>query len=103
MPRQPHPIARTGDHGVTLIEVVIAAVLVMILASTAVALILQTQDAQVDNRSRTAAASLAAREIDMVTEDFRRSRTAPVDIATAGVVVNPHPLAGGTVGEPLML
>ncbi len=103
MPRHPHPSEPDRsplgrDAGVSLIEVVVAAVLVAILASVVLAIILQTQSAELDNRARVSAASLASREIDMVTEDFHRTATAPVAIADAGVVTNPHQLNGGPDG-----
>lgn len=94
---------RADDSGMTLIEVVIASVLLGVLAASVLAIMLQAQSVQVGNRARIAAANLAAREIDMVREEFLRTKTGPVEIADAGVVTNPHPLDGGTVGEPLEL
>lgn len=91
------------DDGVSLIEVVVAALLLMILASTVLRIVIQTQSAEVDNRARVAASSLASREISMVTEEFYTSSDAPADIAAAGVVTNPHPLDGGMPGDPLVL
>lgn len=92
-----------GDAGMTLIEVVIAAVLLGVLASAVLGVILQTQAVQVGNRARIAAANIAAREIDIVREEFLRSDAEPLAIAAAGVVTNPHPLSGGTVGQPLVM
>jgi prepilin-type N-terminal cleavage/methylation domain-containing protein len=91
------------ESGVTLIEVVIAAVLLGILASAVLTILLKTQSATVVNRGRVAAANLAAREIELVKDEFARKPTAPVDIADAGVVTNPHPLTGGVAGQPLVL
>ncbi len=98
------PAARDlHDDGMTLIEVLIAAVILGILASSILGIIIQTQSSHVDSRSRTAAASLAAREIDLVREEFGRSSTAPLDIADDGVVVNEHPLPGQGAGQPLRI
>jgi type II secretory pathway pseudopilin PulG len=95
--------ARRDESGVTLIETVIAAVLLAILASAVLTILLKTQSAAVGNRGRVAAANLAAREIEMVKDEFARTPTAPVDIADAGTVTNPHPLAGGLAGQPLIV
>lgn len=94
----------TGDdRGMSLIEVVVAAVLLGIMASAVLAIILKTQSASVTNRARIAAASLAAREIDMVRDQFTRSDTAPIALADAGTVVNPDPRAGQVAGNPFLL
>jgi type II secretory pathway pseudopilin PulG len=93
----------SSDTGTTLIEVVIAAVLLGILSTAVLGIILQTQAVEVGNRARVAAANLAAREIDLVREEFLRSETAPLDLEAQGTVTNPHPLAGGTAGEPLVV
>src|SRR5450759_4677017 len=95
--------ARRDESGVTLIEVVIAAVLLAVLASAVLTILLKTQSAAIGNRGRIAAANLAAREIEMVKGDFAQDPTAPVAIADAGVVTNPHPLDGGVAGQPLVL
>jgi len=93
----------TADAGTTLIEVVIAAVLLGILSTAVLGIILQTQAVEVGNRARVAAANLAAREIDLVREEFLRSDSAPLDLEAQGTVTNPHPLPGGTAGEPLVV
>jgi len=98
--------ARRDESGVTLIEVVIAAVLLAILASAVLTILLKTQSAAIGNRGRIAAANLAAREIELVKDEFARKPTAAVEIAdagVAGVVTNPHPLDGGVAGQPLIL
>ncbi len=96
-------VAAGDDRGMSLIEVVIAAVLLGILASAVLAIILNTQAASVTNRARIAAASLAAREIDMVRDEFTRTDTAPLAIANAGTVTNPHPRAGQAAGAPFVV
>lgn len=91
------------EAGVTLVEVVVALLLLAILSAVVVGLILQAQSKTRDNRNRVAASNLAQREIDIVRDEFGRSKTAPVTIANAGTVVNPHQLAGGTAGDALLL
>lgn len=95
--------ARERDRGASLIEVVVACVLLGILSAAVLTVVLQTQAAGVDNRNRVAAANLAAREIDIVRSEFRRSKTAPLAIANAGTVTNERPLTGGTKGQPLVV
>ncbi len=93
--------ASTHDRGMTLVEVVVAMVVLGILAAATLAVILKAQESSVDNRSRVAASNLAAREIDIVRGEFERTTTAPRAIADAGTVTNPHPLTGGVTGQPL--
>lgn len=87
----------------SLVEVVVAVVVLGILASAVLAVVLQSQAVSAGNRSRVAAANLAAREIDLVREEFFRSDTSPVALEAAGLVTNPHPLPGGTAGQPLVV
>ncbi|WP_199731987.1 type IV pilus modification PilV family protein [Cellulomonas triticagri] len=91
------------DRGASLIEVVIACVLLGILSSAVLAIVLQTQSAGVGNRNRVAASNLAAREIDMVRSEFYRSESAPLALATAGTTTNRRPLTDGTAGQPLVV
>ncbi len=85
----------------SLVEVVVAMVVLAIMASAVLGIILKAQAAGVNNRARISAANLAAREIDILRDEFGRTSDAPATIAASGVVVNPHPLAGGTAGAPL--
>lgn len=95
--------AASADAGVTLIEVVVATVILGILASSVLALVISAQKQSVSNRNRVAAANLAAREIEYVREQFMATSSGPLDVAHAGVVTNAHPLAGGAAGSPLVL
>lgn len=101
--RRPRARAACDDSGFSLIEVVVAMVLLGILSAAVLAVIIQSQSMTVTNRSRVAASNLAAREIDMVREEFTRSTAGPTAIAAAGTQVNPHPLDAGTVGDPLVV
>lgn len=102
-----HVSARTADdrrdEGFSLIELVVAMVVLGTMAVAVIGVIMNSQTQGVTNRSRIAAANLAAREIDLVREEFARTDTGPLNLAAAGYVVNPHPLAGGTAGQPLVV
>lgn len=91
------------DGGVTLVEVVMAMALLGIMAAAVLGVLLRAQATSVDNRDRVSAANLAAREIDLVRQEFVATDAGPVTLANAGVVTNPHPLPGGTSGQPLEL
>jgi len=93
----------TRDSGASLIEVVIACVLLGILSAAVLSIVLQTQAAGVNNRNRVAASNLASREVDLVRAEFRASKEAPLAIASAGLKTNSHPLDGGTAGQPLVV
>lgn len=91
------------DSGVTLVEVVMAMALLGIMSAAVLGILLRAQATSVDNRDRVSASNLAAREIDLVRQEFLATDAGPVTLANAGVVTNPHPLQGGTVGQPLVL
>jgi Tfp pilus assembly protein PilV len=91
------------DRGSSLLEVVIACVLLGILSTAVLTIVLQTQSAGENNRNRIAAANLAAREIDMVRADFRRTDDMPLQLAASGTQTNKRPLTGGTAGQPLVV
>ena len=97
------PGARGADQGFSLIELVVAMVVLGTMAVAVIGVIMNSQSQGVTNRSRIAAANLAAREIDLVREEFARTDAGPVNLAAAGYVLNPHPLAGGTAGQPLII
>lgn len=89
------------DRGMGLVEVVVAVVLLGIVTTAVLAIVLQAQASTVNNRSRVAASNLAAREIDLVREQFDASITGPKDVVAAGVVINPHSF--GPAGTPLIV
>lgn len=92
---------RISDRGVSLIEVVVAMVLLGILGTAVLAIVLQAQSQTVNNRARVAASNLAAREIDLVREQFMASDDGPLNLADEGVVTNPHSF--GSAGSPLVV
>lgn len=91
------------DAGMSLVELVVAMLVLGIMASAVLGIVVKAQSASINNRARVAAANLAAREIDIVRDEFGRSTQAPTDIADAGTVVNAHPLPGGVAGQPLQV
>ncbi|NLF05393.1 MAG: prepilin-type N-terminal cleavage/methylation domain-containing protein, partial [Actinomycetales bacterium] len=94
---------RRDESGLTLVEVVVALVVLGVLAMATLGILLNSQRTSVDARARVGAANLAAREIDLVREKFLATDDGPVLVANEGVVVNGNPLIGGAAGEPLEL
>ena len=88
---------RQRDDGMSLMEVVVAVVLLGVLSTLVVSLVLQAQAKTVDNRSRVAASNLAAREIDIVRETFMQT-DGPQTVEAQGVAVNLNSLNGA--GNP---
>lgn len=92
------------ESGVTLVEVVVAMILLGILSAAVLGVLLSAQRSSVDSRNRVAAANLAAREIDLVREQFMASDAGPLEVANEGVVVNGNPIdAIAAVGDPLVV
>ncbi len=91
------------ESGFTLIELVVAMVCLTAMAMAVIGVIVNSQSQSMTNRNRVAAANLAAREIDLVREQFGASDSGPIDVANEGLRVNPHPLTGGTAGQPLVV
>lgn len=100
---RPRPPAQPAadDGGFSLVELVVAMVILGAMSLAIIGVVLQSQAQSVLNRNRVAAANLAAREIDIVRDEFSRSSTAPVTVANAGTVLNPHPLPTQASGQPL--
>ncbi|RHA40533.1 type IV pilus modification PilV family protein [Cellulomonas rhizosphaerae] len=90
-----------ADDGFSMVELVVAMLVLGTLSMVVVGLVLQTQSMSESNRSRVAAANLAAREIDIVREEFTRDADAPAEVADEGTVTNPHQLTGQVQGKPL--
>jgi hypothetical protein len=86
-----------------LIELVVAMVVLAAMSVAIIGAILSSQAQGVSNRNRVAASNLGAREIDIVRDEFTKTKDSPATIANAGTVVNQHPLPGGTAGQPLVV
>lgn len=85
-----------GDAGFGLVEA-IAAAFVLLLFSTGIAgLILSSLKVSKTDRQRVAASSLAAREMEIVRDQFARSDAAALEVVGQGLVVNPNRVGGGT-------
>ena len=56
-----------------------------------------------EDRARVQATNLAARELEIVRNEFGSSKTAPTTLGAVSEVTNPHPLPGGSAGQPLNL
>lgn len=93
--------AAEADAGFSMVELVVAMMVLGVMTMVVVGLVLQTQAMSVSNRSRVAAANLAARELDIVREEFTRDKNAPAGVADQGTVANPHQLTGQAQGQPL--
>lgn len=101
MPDKVH--AGREDGGLSLVELVVAMVILGAMSMVIIGVVLQAQSQSALNRSRVAAANLAAREIDIVREEFSQSATAPMTVANAGTVTNPHNLPGQAANQPLVV
>lgn len=90
-----------ADRGLTLIEVMVAMVIFAVVAAGVVAgLSSALKTARLD-KNRVAASNLAAREAEIVRNEFYASSTGPTTLAATPTVVNPHQFAGQTAGQPL--
>jgi hypothetical protein len=55
------------------------------------------------SRNRLQASSLASREMEILRNEFNSSATTAMALGAANLVTNPHPLPGGTAGQPLTI
>lgn len=97
-------VREDSDAGFGMIEMLFAMVVFSIIA-TAVAYGIQsaTNSTRLD-RNRIQAANLAARELEIVRQEFNdKNIDGPALIGNAGVVTNPHPLASQVAGNPLTI
>ncbi len=89
------------ESGLTIVELLVAmiifAMVALSLAYTLQMALLSTRD----DRDRVQAAHLAARELEIARNDFGSTTTGPATLGATSVVTNPHPLPGGTAGQPL--
>ncbi len=93
----------SGTDGFTLVELLVAIVVLGALSMAVIGVILNAQAQSVVNRNRVAASNLAARELDMVRAVFSGSSTGPLTIANAGLQTNPNQFAGFVQGDPLVV
>ncbi len=72
----------------------------IVAAATVAGLTLALNTGRLD-RNRVAAANLAARELEIVRNEFNASVSGPTTLAAQNYVTDPHPLPGGTAGQPI--
>jgi hypothetical protein len=94
--RLTHAARWRDDDGVTLMEVMIAFTLLMVLSATVAGGLLAVQKSAFRSKERSAAANLAAREIEITRNVFHSSDTAPATLMAAGDTTNANPLPGQT-------
>ncbi len=83
------------DHGVTLIEVVVAMLVLSVLSIAVSITLLDGLAVSKSGRQRVAAANLAAREVEIARNQFRSSDAGALALAASGARTNPNPLSGG--------
>jgi prepilin-type N-terminal cleavage/methylation domain-containing protein len=91
----------SSEDGLTLVELLVA---MTIFTMVALSLAYTLQNALVttrDARNRVQAANLAARELEIVRNDFGATTTAPGTLGATSTVTNPHALPGQAAGQPL--
>jgi prepilin-type N-terminal cleavage/methylation domain-containing protein len=86
----------SDDGGFSLIEVVIALLVLAGFAAAVGATLLDGLSVSKASRQRVAAANLAAREIEIARNQFASSETGALTLAASGSVTNPNPLSSGT-------
>jgi type II secretory pathway pseudopilin PulG len=88
------------DAGDTLIEVLVAAILMAVAAGAIGTILVSAIKASTNDRQRVAASNLAQREIENSRNIFGTSDTAALALGNSDKVVNPTPYPSGAVGTP---
>lgn len=102
MHAQAPDVAPPRDEGMTLVEVVVAFALFAVLSTAVLAVLGGAIRLTTEDRARMVASDLAARELEITRDSFTSAVQGP-ETVTTNLVTNPHPLAGGTAGEPLVV
>lgn len=86
-----------------MVEVMVACVIFMILASGVYGILLASFKATNNDKVRVAASNLASRELEIVRQYFNSGTAAVNDVTdpAKATLTNYHPLPGGTQGQPL--
>jgi type II secretory pathway pseudopilin PulG len=90
------------DQGMTLVEVMVAFTLFAVMSTAVLAVLGGAVRLTHEDRARMVASDLAARELEITRDTFTSAVQGP-DAVTTNLVTNPHPLAGGTAGQPLVV
>jgi prepilin-type N-terminal cleavage/methylation domain-containing protein len=93
--RQAVQRAKSDDGGFSLIEVVVALMILGILAAAVSVTLLDGLAVSKAGRDRVAAANLAAREIEIARNQFNASSADALALAASGTTTNPNPLGAG--------
>ena len=101
-PPDEHAGAQPRDAGVSLVEVMVALVMFALLGTAILVTVVAANRVTYEDAARVAATNLAVREME-ITRDTFSSPTRGPDRVRANRVVNPTPLPGGTVGQPLVV
>jgi prepilin-type N-terminal cleavage/methylation domain-containing protein len=91
-----------SERGMTMIELMVALVVFAIASTAIVAGLISTMQSTRTSRNRLQASSLAAREMEILRNEFRSSAATALAVGSANVT-NPHPLPGGTAGADLTI
>lgn len=91
------------DRGFTLIEAVVAVVLLIVMAVTVLSAVLATTKLADQARSRTVATELATREVAAARTLIDGGDISTDDVLDDTAVENPTPLDGGVVGDDLVV
>lgn len=89
------------DAGFTLVEMMVAALVLLVVAAATAGAFVTTMKTTANDRSRTAAANLASREVEIVRQQFTGGSIQ--NLITIGTQVNANPLPGGVVGQPIVV
>lgn len=96
------PARRPRDAGMSLVEVMVAFTLFAVMATAVIVTVTSAARITSEDAARSAAVNLAVRELEIVRDTFSGPTRGP-DRVVINRVVNPSPLPGGTVGEPLVV
>jgi type II secretory pathway pseudopilin PulG len=86
------------DEGTTMIEVLVAAILMAVAAAAIGTVLLAAVKTSTNDRQRVAASNLAQREIENARNLFGTSDAAAIALGASGTVTNPTPYPSGSVG-----
>ena len=95
--------AAAGDDGFTLVEMMVSLVILSIVSSGFAYGLTLAMVTTRDDRARVQASNLAARELEIVRNEFGATKTAPTELGSTSQVTNPHQLPGGQTGKALNL
>ncbi len=96
-------LQRSGEDGLTLVELLVAMTIFTMVALSLAYTLQNALTTTRDARNRVQAANLAARELEIVRNDFGATTAGPATLGATSTVTNPHQLPGQTAGQPLQV